>query len=529
MITYDDVKSYRVKLENPLTSIIQNLEKEIISNRNNADIALPIALTKWRIKSVDSIYLKVKRKSKTDLSDITDYGGLRILCMFEQDILPVHEFLVDLLSRDDFKLKEFKIFNWTNKRSIELLERKIKKCFKDFEFDNEERATGYKSIHYVVSQIYGVNSYPIEIQLRTLLQDVWGELDHTIAYKQGNIHPHIGKSFSLLARDLETNDLLISHLRDIRDKEREAEMFSLRNTGPYKPFDYEEHIFPEIFKEEGELKSTAELYQAHLLQWNPEGDIAKWIAKGHDLYVKVDSLINYENRSLPEVEYWSTMEDAFFYFVSGDHDSAHEKYQSIINKGSNRYVPHFRIGEIEFIRGNITKSLLSFDRAEECMELDENHDKHNAYMLKVVLANTYWLMGSDYCNISVAKILEAESIFHANSGLFNEHDKRSLINNLCWYHLEKYIKSKSDEDYREALDRYMALEEVMGGEAEYADDYDTAAWFCYHAYLKSGDQDFLGKAKSYCEKGVDKHIYARHAITSANMYRNHVQEIMSIK
>ena len=48
-------------------------------------------------------------------------------------------------------------------------------------------------------------------------------------------------------------------------------------------------------------------------------------------------------------------------------------------------------------------------------------------------------MGSEYFDISLKEILDAEKIFTENKDLFNEMDERTLINNLCWYHLEKYL------------------------------------------------------------------------------------------
>jgi len=191
---------------------------------------IPVYLTKWRVKSTDSIYLKTKRKNKASLDELTDIGGLRILCMFEQDLVPVNEYLVGILSDKDYKLLEFKVFNWHDEKFIRGLKNQVKEKFKNYKDDDQEsrkRQGSYKSVHYVVSRVVGDNTCKIEIQLRTLLQDVWAELEHTLVYKKTSVHPHIRKSFDLLARDLETNDLLLTHLKDISEEEQQIESIAL--------------------------------------------------------------------------------------------------------------------------------------------------------------------------------------------------------------------------------------------------------------------------------------------------------------
>lgn len=97
-ITYGNVEEYLKRTASDIKHHLSVLEAGLIEARDNKHV--PIHLMKWRIKSADSIYLKTKRKAKTSLKEVADIGGFRVLCMFEQDILPVHKCLVELLKKE---------------------------------------------------------------------------------------------------------------------------------------------------------------------------------------------------------------------------------------------------------------------------------------------------------------------------------------------------------------------------------------------------------------------------------------------
>jgi tetratricopeptide (TPR) repeat protein len=416
---------------------------------------------------------------------------LRILCLFEQDILEVHKYLVEVLKDGGYTLIEFKIFNWEDESYIEELKSIVKHQFPHHKFEDTIKESGYKSIHYVVTYPSGGHHYPVEIQLRTLLQDVWGELEHAVAYKQGNIHPHIKSSFRLLSKDLQNNDALISHLRDIRDKEYRIELFALEDAGPCAAFSYEPELLSTIFKSDGPLGNAYKDYDKHISEWNRQhSDPRIWGEKGFELYRAVDSLIGYEQRNESTVQYWLIMEKGLLNFLQGRMTEAMRAYEEVTNRWPDLYAPYFRIGEIFYIGGEIERSLIAFDKSEELLLNNKNYDPYNAYRLKVRLANLYWLMGKEYCNMALSKILEAEVIYKEHSASFPSHIKQSLINNLCWYHLDKYILAREkykqtgegqdfkaqEQAYENALSRYQDLESLLEVSKEKrANDYDTAA------------------------------------------------------
>lgn len=543
-ITYSDVEKYISRVALDIKYHLTTLEASLIEARDTHSV--PIHLMKWRIKSADSAYLKTKRKAKTSLDDVTDIGGFRVLCMFEQDIIPAHKCLVSLLKSQGFGLREFRIFNWHDKTTIEVLQAEVRSHFSDqYTEVIDDKESGYRSLHYVVTRQSNGKLCNIEIQLRTLLQDVWAELEHALSYKQGSTHPHIKKSFSLLARDLETSDNLIRHLRDISDKEHYIETFALQHTGPHEVFWYEGYLIPDLVQHNDELGRRFSAYKEFVCRARDGRDLTQWASEAEQLYKQVKDSLKASDLDSVEVGYWIEAEKAFLLFCKGDFAGALESYERLTMPGCRYYVPHFRRGEILFIKGDIEQSLVSFDKSEELLESQGASgleiDPINAYRLKVKIANIYWLLGSEYVDIALSKILEAEDVVKRNPGLLGETDRRKLVNNLCWYQLEKYLlsnetfeRSQIDADgamaanhYASACERYGDLEQILDDDATSSNMYDTAAWHCFHAYKREKDPDLLTKAKRYCELGWVRKNEAVRKITSANVHRNHIREIMS--
>ena len=127
---------------------------------------------KARIKSFDSYYSKVLKKfskafmeSKSMIS-LTDMIGIRIICPFLEDLGIVENQL-----KENFVIKE--------------IERKgSEQNFKEF---------GYESIHVLVdvpeycmpknTSLPKPENLVCEIQIRTILQDAWAEVEHELIYK----------------------------------------------------------------------------------------------------------------------------------------------------------------------------------------------------------------------------------------------------------------------------------------------------------------------------------------------------------
>ncbi|WP_210517327.1 GTP pyrophosphokinase [Pantoea ananatis] len=146
----------------------------------------------YRVKEINSLSDKIELKNKyNSLDEITDIVGVRIITYYSTDIEEVEKvirrhFLVD------------------NENTIDK-----RKTYEPDRF-------GYMSLHYVVSlnEARGnLDEYAtflgmkFEIQIRTILQHTWAEIEHDLGYKNKNSIPnHLKRKFSILSGSLELID-----------------------------------------------------------------------------------------------------------------------------------------------------------------------------------------------------------------------------------------------------------------------------------------------------------------------------------
>lgn len=152
-----------------------------------------------RTKDVDSLSKKIDRKQGKyeNLNEITDLVGIRIISYLESDV----DLISALVSKE---------FNIDSENSID------KRLLKIDQF-------GYKSLHVVASlnkQRYTLTEYSAykdlkcEIQIRSILQHAWAEIEHDIGYKgKISLPDNAIRSFNRLSALLETADLEFDRLK----------------------------------------------------------------------------------------------------------------------------------------------------------------------------------------------------------------------------------------------------------------------------------------------------------------------------
>jgi putative GTP pyrophosphokinase len=163
-----------------------------------------------RVKEKDSLLKKINKKSDkyNDISEITDICGLRIITFFESNV----DIVADLIE------SEFKI---DKNNSIDKRKLKVDQF-------------GYKSLHYVVEfsdkRIKLVEYHPFkgmkaEIQIRSILQHAWAEIEHDLGYKsERSIPEKHRRDFNRVSALLETADIEFDRLRvSLSDYEKEVE------------------------------------------------------------------------------------------------------------------------------------------------------------------------------------------------------------------------------------------------------------------------------------------------------------------
>ncbi len=148
------------------------MEVETKFNVLNEELSLeydrnPIETIKSRLKSVESILAKLKRKNLAltveDIEEnLNDIAGIRVICSYVSDIYMLAE---AFLKQDD----------------ITLIEKK--------DYIQSPKDNGYRSLHLIVEiPIFLSNQkklMKVEVQLRTISMDWWASLEHKICYKKG--------------------------------------------------------------------------------------------------------------------------------------------------------------------------------------------------------------------------------------------------------------------------------------------------------------------------------------------------------
>jgi ppGpp synthetase/RelA/SpoT-type nucleotidyltranferase len=165
-----------------------------------------------RVKDPDHLIKKIKRKEEEDgrtitfenyLQEITDLVGIRLLHVFKDGWKDI-----DIYIRENYDLVETpKAFRRKGDNNSDI---------KEPYFKIKERDLGYRSLHYVVKSKPSKNEYIIEIQVRTIFEEAWGEIDHTILYPAKTDNEIIKKYSLILNRLAGLGDEMGMNMREIK-------------------------------------------------------------------------------------------------------------------------------------------------------------------------------------------------------------------------------------------------------------------------------------------------------------------------
>ncbi len=161
---------------------------------------LIVAAIESRVKTESSLAgkLELKGSKYASLADITDIVGVRVITFYTDDVDKVAS-AVEKLFKVDWE-------NSVDKRKL-----------------HEIDSFGYMSLHYICS----MDGFPyrFEIQMRTVLQHAWANMNHDTGYKSGvEIPIEYRRSLSRLSGLLELVDEQFSIIRaDLADYRRRVQ------------------------------------------------------------------------------------------------------------------------------------------------------------------------------------------------------------------------------------------------------------------------------------------------------------------
>lgn len=149
MQKFDGVHSVRWRIKNPLNLLKKIIRKRAENNQKYSEI------------SVENYH-----------EIVTDLVGIRALHLFKLDCL-----IIDSSISNIWTFLEKPVAYIRTGDSEELKEK-----FKENGFDIKEHPAGYRSIHYVIESKPLKRKIFTEIQVRTIFEEGWSEIDHTVRY-----------------------------------------------------------------------------------------------------------------------------------------------------------------------------------------------------------------------------------------------------------------------------------------------------------------------------------------------------------
>jgi putative GTP pyrophosphokinase len=138
--------------------------------------------TKFRLKDEDHLREKIIRKKVEENRDITpenlfkevtDLAGVRVLHLHKEQFVAIHTSIQGQIDGGHwFPFEKAKAYTW---------DPDSREFYQGLGLDTFVKDSHYTSVHYVMKPN---DTLPItcEIQVRTLFEEVWGEMDHAINY-----------------------------------------------------------------------------------------------------------------------------------------------------------------------------------------------------------------------------------------------------------------------------------------------------------------------------------------------------------
>lgn len=166
------------ELEQFLVGVVHFFEKNPRLNKKPFPIIHSI---KSRFKDPEHLKDKLERKlakgttvtADNLFEEINDLIGVRILHLYQDQFPFIHNEILDKINSGDWKFVEPpKAYSW---------DPETKTLYDGLEIETEIRDTYYTSVHYVIKP-NNENRVCCELQVRTLFEEIWGEIDHSINY-----------------------------------------------------------------------------------------------------------------------------------------------------------------------------------------------------------------------------------------------------------------------------------------------------------------------------------------------------------
>lgn len=187
---------------------------------------------RMRVKACDHLVEKIIRKKiedpnlSFDLSSyekaITDLVGVRAIHLFKDQWLAIHHFVTGTWDLHEPAVAYVRTGDPP----------KLQDAFRDAGLGIKEHPFGYRSVHYVIKANPTKITRLVELQVRTIFEEGWSEIDHLVRYPRKSDDQNLEVFLQIFNRLAGSADemgtftnvldtLLRSHAQNARDKEAE--------------------------------------------------------------------------------------------------------------------------------------------------------------------------------------------------------------------------------------------------------------------------------------------------------------------
>ncbi|VVN50674.1 hypothetical protein PS687_00390 [Pseudomonas fluorescens] len=174
---------------------------------------------RWRVKSPDHLIEKIIRKRvgnsqsnkymEISLSNyhqiVSDLIGVRALHLFKDGCLEIHDQIVEMWEPAESPVSYIR----DGDRS-ELLE-----YFEERNISAKIHPAGYRSVHYVLKTKPGLREVLVEVQVRTVFEEAWSEIDHKVRYPNFSDNKQLENVLKIFNRLAGSADEMGGFIRDL--------------------------------------------------------------------------------------------------------------------------------------------------------------------------------------------------------------------------------------------------------------------------------------------------------------------------
>jgi putative GTP pyrophosphokinase len=215
------------------------LNSVVLYIKESQELQKLIHSMRFRIKDPAHLAGKLLRKIRKcaregvefDIADenlfsvINDLAGIRLIHLHTHQMRDIDRCLKEIIQEQPIKLLEGP--------SARTWDDENRAYFRSIGIETQDSATMYTSVHYVIG---AGTSTPLtcEVQVRTLMEEVWGEVDHKVNYPHPNESVACKEQIRALARATSSASRLVDSIfatvADLESKRPSAE--EVRDTKP---------------------------------------------------------------------------------------------------------------------------------------------------------------------------------------------------------------------------------------------------------------------------------------------------------